>query len=106
MKYTIILCVLAISTLFSCGSSKETVDSSNETMTRGEGDQRKKGKRDIAKLFEEMDANDDGRLAKLEVKGRMADNFDKIDVDGDGYITMEEMKSSKPKRGDRGPKRN
>ena len=114
MKYTIILCVLAISTLFSCGSSNDTLASneatilaSNEaTMTRGEGEQRKRGKKDFAKLIGEMDANDDGRLSKLEVKGPLAERFDKIDTDGDGYITLEEMESADSKRRDRKPRRN
>jgi Ca2+-binding EF-hand superfamily protein len=49
-----------------------------------------------------MDANKDGKLAKAEVQGRLKDNFDKADTNGDGFITEEEFKNmAPPKRGQR-----
>ncbi len=103
MKYAAIILGLALCTMMSCGSSKETVVSDNSTETRGEKGHRKGGKLDIDKVFKEMDANDDGRLAKIEVRGRLAERFDKIDADGDGYITKEEMKKApRPQRRNRG----
>lgn len=57
-------------------------------------------------LIEMMDENEDGKLAKNEVKGRLKDDFDKIDLNEDGFISEEELeKAPKPeKRG--GPNRN
>jgi len=102
MKYALLILAVAMTTMISCNSSKETVQSNESTETRSEQSPRK-GRMDMDKMFAEMDANNDGRLAKLEVKGRLAENFDKIDTDGDGFITKEEMKNApKPRRGNRG----
>jgi Ca2+-binding EF-hand superfamily protein len=44
-----------------------------------------------------MDVNIDGRVAKDEVRGRMAQmllsNWDKVDANGDGYLQLSEMDS-------------
>ncbi|MEO9893899.1 EF-hand domain-containing protein [Aurantibacter sp.] len=51
------------------------------------------------KLVKEMDANEDGKLAKDEVKGPLAENFDTIDANEDGFISEDEFeKAPKPKR--------
>ncbi|MBM1107763.1 EF-hand domain-containing protein [Aurantibacter crassamenti] len=51
------------------------------------------------KLVKEMDANEDGKLAKDEVKGPLSENFDTIDANEDGFISEEEFeKAPKPKR--------
>lgn len=51
-----------------------------------------------AKLLEEMDANEDGKLAKDEVKGPLKENFSEIDTDEDGFISEEEFENApKPK---------
>jgi len=53
----------------------------------------------FAELIEEMDANEDGKLAKDEIKGRLKKNFDQIDADEDGFITEEEFEDApKPER--------
>lgn len=50
-------------------------------------------------LLEKMDANEDGKLSKKEVKGPLKDDFDTVDADEDGFITEEELKTApKPKR--------
>lgn len=47
-----------------------------------------------------MDANNDGLLSKSEVKGPIANDFDAIDTNGDGYISKEEFEAApKPERG-------
>lgn len=57
-------------------------------------------------LIEMMDENEDGKLAKNEVKGRLKDDFDKIDLNEDGFISEEELeKAPKPERRG-GPNRN
>lgn len=49
-------------------------------------------------LLEKMDENDDGKLSLKEVKGPLADHFDQIDANEDGFITEEEFsKAPKPK---------
>ena len=45
--------------------------------------------------FEQMDTNQDGKIAKDEATGRLAENFDKYDTNGDGFISKDEL----PKRG-------
>ena len=53
-------------------------------------------------LLKEMDANEDGKLSKDEVKGPLKDEFEKVDTDEDGFITEEEFKKApKPKRKER-----
>lgn len=50
-------------------------------------------------LLEKMDANEDGKLSKKEVKGPLKDHFDKVDADEDGFVTKEELENApKPKR--------
>lgn len=54
----------------------------------------------FSRLLTEMDTNKDGKLEKSEVKGRLANDFSKIDSDGDGYITQTEFEQApKPQRG-------
>jgi Ca2+-binding EF-hand superfamily protein len=51
-----------------------------------------------AQLLKEMDRNEDGKLAKSELKGPLKDDFSKIDTDKDGFITKKEFKKApKPK---------
>lgn len=54
----------------------------------------------FAQLLKDMDANDDGKLAKSELKGPLKDDFDTVDTDKDGFISEKEFKKApKPKRG-------
>jgi Ca2+-binding EF-hand superfamily protein len=48
----------------------------------------------IEELFKQMDKNKDSKLSKKEVNGPLKDDFDKIDLDKDGFITKEEMKKA------------
>lgn len=51
-----------------------------------------------AQLVKELDANEDGKLAKEELKGPLKDDFDKVDTDEDGFISEAEFKKApKPK---------
>ncbi len=51
-------------------------------------------------LIEQMDSNKDGKLERSEVKGPLLDDFDKIDLNEDGYLSLEELeKAPKPKGG-------
>ena len=52
--------------------------------------------------LKKMDANEDGKLSKDEVKGPLKDDFTKIDTDEDGFISKKELeKAPKPKRRER-----
>ena len=53
----------------------------------------------FAQLLKEMDNNEDGKLAKAELKGPLKDSFAKIDTDEDGFISKKEFeKAPKPNR--------
>lgn len=56
-------------------------------------------------LLKEMDANEDGKLSKKEVKGRLKKHFDKIDANEDGFLTKEELEKAPKPEGKRPPKR-
>ncbi len=43
------------------------------------------------KLMEMMDVNKDAKISKVEVKGRLANDFDRLDTDSDGFLTSEEL---------------
>lgn len=56
----------------------------------------------IDEIFEHMDANEDGKLSKKEVKGPLSRDFDRVDANEDGFISREELeKAPKPKRRER-----
>ena len=56
----------------------------------------------FAEMIKKMDANEDGKLSKDEIKGRLKERFDVIDADEDGFITEEEFeKAPKPERKER-----
>jgi len=52
----------------------------------------------IDEIFEELDADEDGKLSKKEIKGPLKNDFDEIDSDEDGFLTKEELENApKPK---------
>jgi len=53
----------------------------------------------FSKLLEKRDANEDGKLSEEEVRGRLKENFDKIDLDGDGFISEDEQIKANPNKG-------
>lgn len=56
-----------------------------------------------AELLKKLDANEDGKLAKDELKGPLKEDFKSIDKNEDGFISEIEFKTApKPKgRGER-----
>ena len=65
--------------------------------------QERKSPPTFKELLEKMDADENGKLSKDEIKGPLKKDFDKVDTDEDGFISAEEFaEAPKPKRG---PKR-
>jgi len=56
--------------------------------------QRPKSRPSVDEIFEQMDANEDGKLAESEVKGPIKNDFDKIDSNEDGFISKKELKNA------------
>lgn len=53
-------------------------------------------------IIKDLDVNKDGKISKKEANGPLAKDFDAIDSNSDGYITLEELKKApKPKRRER-----
>ncbi|MEL6811152.1 MAG: EF-hand domain-containing protein [Bacteroidota bacterium] len=63
-----------------------------------QGGQKQRQKRPTtAEIFQQMDANEDGKLSQKEAKGPIQERFTEIDTNEDGYITEEELhKAPKP----------
>ena len=46
-----------------------------------------------ARILARYDANKDGKVAKSEANGKMAERFDRMDADDDGFVTEAEIKA-------------
>ncbi|MCH2224601.1 MAG: YHYH protein [Crocinitomicaceae bacterium] len=44
-------------------------------------------------IMHQMDRDNDGRLSRSEVKGPLVNDFDRIDTNGDGFLTIQELSS-------------
>ena len=61
----------------------------------------------FADLLQQMDGNGDSQISKAEAKGRLAQDFVRIDSDGNGQISAEEFKNApRPASGSRPGGRN
>ncbi|MGB4971965.1 MAG: hypothetical protein WBO32_04860 [Cyclobacteriaceae bacterium] len=100
MKKTIITIALGAFTfmIVSC-ASQDNQASSNQRPTGQQTGQRQGGPPNFSQMLTEMDANNDGKLAKSEVKGPLVIEFSTIDANGDGFLTESEMKNApRPQR--------
>ncbi|TXF87091.1 EF-hand domain-containing protein [Neolewinella aurantiaca] len=85
-----------------CNSTKTAATEEKAAVEqRGERPQRGGERKSPEEMFAEMDTNKDGKLAKDEVSGRLAENFTTIDADSDGFLSVEEIKNARPARGGR-----
>lgn len=56
----------------------------------------------IAKIFKDLDANEDGKISLKEAKGPLKENFKKVDINKDGFVTKKELEEApKPERRER-----
>lgn len=85
IKLVIVISVAILS--ISCSAQ-----SNDQRPPKGE----RSGPPSFKELLKNMDANEDGKLAKAEIEGRLEKDFDKIDADKDGFITEEELKKAGP----------
>ena len=58
----------------------------------------------IARMFEQRDADKDGKLSGDEIPERMQQNLSRVDENGDGAIDVSEMEKAKVKLGERAGK--
>ncbi|EOR94471.1 hypothetical protein ADIARSV_2317 [Arcticibacter svalbardensis MN12-7] len=84
---------MLIGSIVSCSSAKKATANG----------QANGGPPTTAALFLQMDSNKDGKLAKSEVKGPLANDFAKIDTNSDGFISKEELNKAPNPSGQRPP---
>ena len=71
----------------------------NASAQQAGGDERRQGPPDPSEIMEKLDKNEDGTLARSEVKGPLQKDFDKIDTDQDGFLSLKELQvAPKPER--------
>lgn len=103
MRYLFSLLFISGLLALGCNTNKSTTETTEKSSTREQPSRsgRQQGPPSIDQLFE-LDQDGDGKLSKSEVKGRIANDFDKIDADGDGFLTREEVENApRPRRGQR-----
>lgn len=97
--------MLALAFITSCKAQQSTATSTSSSTPEKTRQTRQGGPPSVDQIFE-MDSNNDGKLAKSELKGRILEQFDTIDADGDGFITRTEFENApKPERGQGRPPR-
>ncbi len=102
----LILLVSVLSFTSSCKSQKDAVaEKPVQQMEKPNDLEERKGPPDEDRMvdrFNKMDINGDGRLSKNEIKGPMLEKFDRIDTNNDGTLSLEELKKApRPPKGQR-----
>jgi Ca2+-binding EF-hand superfamily protein len=47
----------------------------------------------VENLLKTMDADKDGKISRAEAKGKLAESFDKVDTNKDGYLDRQELRA-------------
>ncbi len=77
-----------------------TICVSSTSFAQSQNKQDRRSPPTFKELIKKMDANEDGKLSKEEIKGPLKKDFAKVDTDEDGFISEEEFaEAPKPKRG-------
>ncbi len=72
----------------------------NDIFAQEQDQKKEKGKQPtVEEIFKMMDANEDGKLSKKEVKGPLKEDFSKIDLNEDGFITEKELEKAPKSKG-------
>ena len=87
-KVAIALAVITLSLTMGCKSQKSATSNEPARLDTGKNNEKRPQGGDP---FKTMDINNDGKLTKLEVTGPLLEDFDKLDVNGDYYLTKEEL---------------
>lgn len=94
ISYNLLAFVLILFVTTSCSQQKQAATTNQKTSTEKRG-----GPPSVDEVFK-MDTNQDGKLAKSEVKGPLAKDFSRFDSNNDGFITREEFENApRPQRG-------
>lgn len=95
MKNTVkTIALIAITSIAVSCSAQNSQAGNNQSASGQQG-----GPPSFSQLLTEMDTNKDGKLAKSEVKGPLANGFAKIDTNNDGFISESEHKAApRPQR--------
>ncbi len=51
-------------------------------------------KQNVEEVFKKRDKNEDGKLEKSELVGIISNDFERVDTDEDGFLTLEEFKKA------------
>ncbi|WP_299184734.1 YHYH protein [uncultured Aquimarina sp.] len=86
MKHALFV-ILTLTILISCKLNQEKKEQQEPNGQRPSS----------AQLIDELDSNKDGKLSKAEVKGPIADDFNNIDSNNDGFLTLEELNKQEDK---------
>jgi hypothetical protein len=60
------------------------------------------GRPEPADIMRHMDTNNDNQISKEEARGPLVEHFDHLDVDHNGFLTIEELKNAGPPQGQPG----
>lgn len=97
--------LILIVTIFSSCNLDVKSTSNNRSLNEGQLVQRnRKDRPSTDEIFEMMDADKNGLLAKLELRGPIREAFSVIDIDKDGFLSKEELelipkgRKGRPKR--------
>jgi hypothetical protein len=83
---------------------QETTDNSNQQKTRTSPGQNarpvnsKQSTSQQGSPMDRLDSNGDHKISKAEAKGPLKESFDKIDVNGDGFVSAEELQTRRQGR--------
>jgi Ca2+-binding EF-hand superfamily protein len=82
------LLILAVNTCFLMAVQAQDVDTTTS--------KHRKAPPSPERLMADLDENKDGKIAKDEVRGPLVERFDQVDLDGDGFLSAEELAQMPP----------